>query len=170
MKRHSSDRRARGFTLVELMMSVAIIGLLSSVAIPELSRATLRTRAAERITVMEAISRAVNDTVAQQQAIPGGTWTGIANPPGAPGTTKRPFDWTRPGWTRLPMIVEGGSYYSYSFVADDPTLDGRNVTLSVTGDGDLDGDGVHSIRTLTFTGVGYSFAQDPEPFLDPNVF
>ena len=159
----SARRSSRGFTLIELMMSVAIVGLLSSVALPEFSRATLRARAAERGTIMKAIIRAVDDTVTQQQGVVGGAWVGAANPPGAPGNMKRKFDWTQPGWAQLPLFVEGDAYYSYSFDAEDPTGDGQNVTLVVTGDGDLDGDGVHSLRTDAFVGVGYSFSADPDP-------
>jgi hypothetical protein len=119
---------------------------------------------------MEALSRAVNDVVNQQQRVPGNTWIGVSNPPGTPGTTKRKFDWTAAGWTQMPMVVSGDAYYSYSFTAIDAAGDGKDVSLTVIGDGDLDGDGVHAVRTITFTGVGYSFKQDPEPYLDPNTF
>ena len=164
---------ARGFTLIELMISVAIVGLLSSVAIPQYGRATLRARAAERDTIMETMARAINDVVSQQQAVPansGTSWIGDANPPGTSGTTKRMFVWTRRGWNQLPLFVEGDAYYSYSFVADDPAPRGANVTLSVTADGDLDGDGVHSIKTNTFRAIGYSFKADPAVLEDPNTF
>ena len=40
----------RGFTLIEVMMVVAIMGLLSSVALPQYQRAVLRARSAERDT------------------------------------------------------------------------------------------------------------------------
>jgi prepilin-type N-terminal cleavage/methylation domain-containing protein len=155
---------SRGFTLIEVMVSAAIVGLLSSVAIPEFSRATLRTRAAERCSIMESIKRAIDEIVAHQQAVPanaGTQWVGVSNPPGVAGAAKRPFDWRAVGWTQLPLVVEGDAYYSYSFVADDPAPRGMNVTLTVTADGDLDGDGVHSIRTDAFVGSGYSFVADP---------
>lgn len=170
----ATRRSARGFTLIELMISVAILGVLSSVALPEFQRATLRARAAERATIMESMTRAVNDVITQQQGIPGGAWTGVVNPPGAPTSAKRRFDWTSAGWSQLPLFVEGDAYYSYSFVALDVAGDGKNVTLSVIGEGDLDADGVHSIRQDAFVGVGYSFAPDPDPTHwvreDPNTF
>jgi prepilin-type N-terminal cleavage/methylation domain-containing protein len=175
MKHHRAP--AHGFTLIELMMVVSIMGLLSSIALPQYTRATLRARSAERATIMESLGRAVNDVVNQQQRVPSAsppgvhsTWTGVSNPAGTPGSTKRSFDWTAAGWAELPMVVQGNAYYSYSFIADDLNGDGRILTLTVTGDGDLDADGVHSVRTITYTGVGYSFRQDPVPFLDPNVF
>lgn len=168
----SASRRAaaRGFTLIELMVSVGIVGCLASVALPSYQRAVLRARAAERDTVMEALARAVNDSVTQQQRIPGGSWTGAANPPGTPGPTKRRFDWTMVGWTQLPMMVAGDAYYSYSFAALDPNQDGKNVSLSVTAVGDLDGDGVAVTRIVTYAGIGYTFQKLTDTVLHPDAF
>ena len=175
MKHHHAP--AHGFTLIELMMVVSIMGLLSSIALPQYTRATLRARAAERVTIMESLFRAVNDVVVQQQRVPSAappgtrsTWTGVGNPAGIPGTSKRRFDWAAAGWTQVPMVVQGDAYYTYSFVADDLNGDGKTVTLTLTGDGDLDGDGIHSVRTTSYTSVGFSFTQVPEAYIDPNIF
>lgn len=148
-------RRDRGFTLVELMISIAIVGLLASVAVPVLTRAALRSRAAERLTIMRAIADAVNDTVSIQQRVPfGGRWVGALNPLAPPGTSKRSFDWTAAGWPPLSMVVIGDTYYSYAFLAEED-VDSRVVTLTVSSFGDLDGDGVQSAKTMDYQGVGY---------------
>jgi type IV pilus assembly protein PilA len=171
----------RGFTLIELMISVGIVGMLSSVALPNYQRATLRARAAERETIMDALSRAVNDVVLQQQRVPGTDCVpdepcaiaGVPNPPGPPGTTKRKFDWTLPTWKDLPMVVSGDSYYSYSFAAVDAKGDGKDVTLTVQAVGDLDGDGASTLKVLHFAGVGYSFnlvSEDPPRGTDEGTF
>lgn len=164
MKRTNARRAEEGFTLIELMVGVAIVGLLSSVAIPEYTRATLRARAAERATLMEALARVVNETVQNLQAVPanaGTQWVAAANPPGVPGAGKRNFNWTMAGWSGLPLFIEGDAYYSYSFVADDPLPRGSAVTLTVTADGDLDARPPHSIRTDAYVAQGYSFVPDP---------
>lgn len=164
---HRRGGKPRGFTLVELMVAVAIVGLLASIALPQFQRATLRARAAERLTIMEAIGRAANDVIMQQQRVPGCaaaacTWSGGPNPPGVPGTTKRTFDWTLAGWRDLPLVVAGDSYYSYQFVAQDAAGDGKDVTLTLLSQGDLDGDGVPSTKQIIYRAVGYAFQLSSE--------
>ncbi len=154
-------RPNRGFTLIETMIAVAIVGILSSVAMPEYHRVLLRARAAERATIMDGLARAISETIGSKEGIPGGTWTGLQNPQGTPGTSKRHFDPARGGWTLLPLVVEGDTYYSYSFVALDPLHNGQGVAVKITGEGDLDQDGVHSIRVDSLVGVGWHLQPDP---------
>ena len=160
-------RGGRGFTLIELMVVVAIIGLLASVAMPQYMRATLRSRTAERATIMDAIQRGANDVMANSQALPtgGNLWTGADNPPAPITSQKRNFNYALAGWQYLPVIVQGDAYYSYSFVAADPDPKGRKTTFSVTATGDLDGDGDASVKTMHYVGLGYTLAKrlvDPE--------
>lgn len=149
---------SRGFTLVELMVGVAIVGLLSTVAIPGYQRMTLRTKAAERINIMIALARAIGDTALtrEPQRFPTDPMSGPWNPPGAPGTSKRLMNWTLGDWKLLPVMVEGATYYSYSFTASDNVGVGP-PWIVVSALGDLDGDGVQNTKILTFSGVGYSF-------------
>jgi len=161
--RRSCPRQARGFTLIELMVGVAIIGLLSSVAVPSYQRMTLRTKAAERINIMGAIARAIGDTAItrEPQAFPSDPMAGPWNPLGAPSGSKRIMDWSLGDWRRLPVIVEGATYYSYSFTASDNVGAGPPYIV-VSALGDLDEDGVQSTKILSFSGVGYSFLQTNE--------
>jgi prepilin-type N-terminal cleavage/methylation domain-containing protein len=154
-------RAPRGFTLVELMLVVAIIGILSSVALPGYMAMQLRSRSAERPLLTSAVARALGDVIQARQAIPAGGMLGDWNPAGTPGRAKRRFTWNAAGWNQLPMIIQGDVYYSYRFLVQDnsaatpPTAS----TASVSGQGDLDGDGVATTQTLTFIAEGYTLRQ-----------
>jgi prepilin-type N-terminal cleavage/methylation domain-containing protein len=168
-------RLSRGFTLVEIMIVVAIIGILSSVAIPEMGKATLRARAAERRTMMTAIAHAMSDYMVNTN-VAAPSMTGAWNPTGTATTSKRPFNpMLDDGWKLLcrSLQVEGFTYYSYKFVLDpngsyDDPVDGTpktGTTLVVQAVGDLDGDGSESPKTITYLGFGNAFAElleDPE--------
>jgi prepilin-type N-terminal cleavage/methylation domain-containing protein len=154
-----SRTRHRGFTLIELMMTVAILGVLSSVAMPELGRMTLRARTAERRTVLIAIARAMSDVTLNQGRVPnGGTFVGDWNPAGTATPAKREMSRTAPGWSQLPLEIEGRTYYSYKFVCEDHGGLSQ-VTLDTFASGDLDGDGTPSPKHISYLGFGNAYHQ-----------
>jgi len=143
------------------MIVVAIIGMLASVALPEFARARYRAESAERATMMEAIARGAAEAVASQQRIPGPigsvVWAGAANPPGAPGGNKRLWVIGAGAWTQVPIIAQGGCYYSYSFQVSDAVNSGATADMWVMAEGDLDDDGILSTKTLNYKASGYIF-------------
>jgi prepilin-type N-terminal cleavage/methylation domain-containing protein len=151
----NAPRRSRGFTLVELMLVVSIIGILSSVAIPEFGKFSYRARTAERRTIMASIAHAMSDVSLNRGAIP--NTTGAWNPAGAPTTFKRTFDPQQPGWSLLPLEVEGQTYYSYQFVSIN--LPPAQPTLVIEAAGDLDGDGAQSSKTIAYLAFGNAYQE-----------
>ena len=63
MNRRSIARRAQaGFTLIELMIVVAIIGILAAVALPAYQDYTIRAKLSEGITLSTALKTAITET------------------------------------------------------------------------------------------------------------
>jgi prepilin-type N-terminal cleavage/methylation domain-containing protein len=170
------NRRPSGFTLIELMVVVAIIGILASIALPSYGKVQLRARTAERATILDAVGRAVNDTIGNLQMLPDpadrSIWIGDWNPAPPLATTKRSFRNGAGGWRFMPIVVQGDCYYSYSFTVEDPGGKGAAATMVVEADGDLDGDGKPTHKEIRFRAAGYVFyktGETPAPGMEDDV-
>jgi prepilin-type N-terminal cleavage/methylation domain-containing protein len=165
-------RSSRGFTLIELMISVAIVGILSSVAIPEFQNATLRSRKSERDMIVDAVNRSMQSLLVKQGKFspatqpPGTPFVGAWNPPLPLSTQKRTFDPTMTSWNVLDLQIDGQLYHSYQFITDETA---SPATMDIMARGDLDGDGVAQQRTSSYKLVtGVLLERQPDTYDPPN--
>jgi type IV pilus assembly protein PilA len=113
-------KKARGFTLIELMIVVAIIGILAAIAIPNFLRYQLRSKFGELRTNVEAIRKSQESLRQGERQVclnaATGQYVAFTNTPlGAIGTIKipwQPLDFEAAG--RIDWNVEGGTYGQYS--------------------------------------------------------
>ncbi len=164
----------RGFTLVELMVVVAILAVLAAVAVVSFRKYTLRARVSEAYGMLGTIrmrQESYRSEFSQYCDVSSASHTGtegsvVGQWPGS-APTPRPADWYAglpAEWTQLGVRPSGPVYFRYSTVAGNP-----GVTPSVLGSdlnygamganqdawwaadalGDLDGDGVRSTFEAT---------------------
>lgn len=107
------DTRRGGFTLVELLISVAIVGILAGLAIPNMRNVTFRARATSVFGDLNTIRQATLDNNADQNA-----W-----PPNEPSGT-------------IPAGLVTYLPEGFSFQGDGYELDFENLTLPIGLPGD----------------------------------
>lgn len=157
-----SFQASRGFTLTELLIVVAIIGILAAIAIPNFLRYQLRARRSEGATNVAAIRTAQVAHFGVRSAF---VSPSQPNPPAHPFDGKR-HAWDRkdPAWQMLGYEPEGDVYFQYHTEA------GTGAAASaflITGIADLDVDG--SFACWTFAKPTYDSSGSPvHPFELPS--
>ena len=142
-------RKRTGFSLVELMIVVAIMGCLAAVAIPSLQKSVRRARTSEALMGLRKIfdgsvsyfdrdhTTSTGSVIAPQFPASQARTPGL--PPRGMKADPLPTDYTEATWEALSFAVSDPYYYTYQYVSsgiqDEATFRGLAF-------GDLDGDRV----------------------------
>jgi len=131
---YNRRRQDRGFSIIELMIVVSIIGLISSLAIPNYLKFTARSRRAEMLETVSKMKLHFKNTYdnsgsyATPNSAPSGTQSSINPDPAIAVGLPAPWDSHRAGWLDLPFPPEGGVRMRYTYI-----FDASSVTIDVCG-------------------------------------
>ncbi|MBY0398888.1 prepilin-type N-terminal cleavage/methylation domain-containing protein [Myxococcota bacterium] len=140
-----STKRSRGFTLIELMIVVAIIGVLASVAIPSFIDYQLKSKRTEAYANLSALAKAQKSYFAEYNA-----FVGALSEPGfalgrPPTTIPRDMTPLRVAFGQVGWVPEGDVFFDYDTAT--PDLPGNATCTCIDGCftatayGDLDANG-----------------------------
>jgi prepilin-type N-terminal cleavage/methylation domain-containing protein len=150
--------RATGFTLVELMVVVAIIGVLSSIAIPAYVFNARKAKTAEAMVQIRRVYVASRAYIMDARMGRGATATMTPQFPESEPTTPAatccgypsfkcppdPAHWDTPSWKALMFSVDDPHWFRYEYDSTGSGAPGTGSNFTVRAVGDMDCDGTYS--------------------------
>jgi type IV pilus assembly protein PilA len=153
-------RKVRGFTLIELMIVVAIIGVLAAVAIPAFLKYIRRSKTVEATMNLRKMYDGCVAYYVSEHADKNGVIANKVFPVDGPEVpslatltatmltgkryTSAPSDWKQGGWTALDFSVNDPQYFAYYF-HNTSTGSGINASAEMIANGDMNANGVYSV-------------------------
>jgi prepilin-type N-terminal cleavage/methylation domain-containing protein len=137
--RQQSRRLQRGFTLVELMIVVGVIGVIASLAIPNYLRFTARSSRSEMletISKMKLHFKNVYDNTgnfASGSTAPAGTTSGVNPDAAIPVGQATNWNNAAAGWTDLQFPPEGAIKMRYWYTIQPPAGGGQDLVITACG-------------------------------------
>ena len=156
-------RKSRGFTLVELMIVVAIMGVLAAMAVYGVARYIKHAKTAEAARSLGSIENGARQQYQRETPYGGGgsgsgpeVFVHMFCPDAPPTPASVPLAkkekvpttaWDHSGWTCLKFAMTDAQYYSYDHVSNKKL--GTDASYTASARGDLDGNGNQSLFELT---------------------
>ena len=148
MKKTVKNRPLRGFSLIELMTVVVIIGVLGSVALPAFMKYVKKSKTTEAILNLRKIYDGEHAYYMEERVDSLGTLISKQfvqapmTPDTVPGANKTIANFSDSTWAALRFNVDSPVFYSY---ATDASGTGTAAMFTARAMGDLDGDGQTSL-------------------------